>query len=183
MKYVEAPDQAVDDMNLEEPLVFMAGGITDCPDWQQEMVQMFRAKGTSVVLMNPRRANFPIKDPTAAETQIRWEHLHLKKAHAIMFWFPKETLCPIVLYELGAWSRMGWKPIFVGMDPQYKRRQDVEIQTKLARPNVQIHYSLKDLATAVLAWDYKAAYTKADKATTPVNPSAAMYKAADAGAE
>lgn len=153
MKYVEAPEDAVDDKNLEEPLVFMAGGITDCPDWQQQILQMIRQTGTSLVLMNPRRTNFPIHDPKAAEAQIRWEHLHLKKAHAILFWFPKETLCPIVLYELGAWSMMVHKPIFVGMDPKYKRRQDVEIQTKLVRPEVKVVYSLKDLAVNVLAWE------------------------------
>ena len=31
-------------------------------------------------------------------------HDALRDVHAISFWFPKETICPIVLYELGAWS-------------------------------------------------------------------------------
>jgi hypothetical protein len=149
MKYIEAPDVVKDD---KDKLVFLAGGITDCPDWQAEIVELFRQRGTSLALMNPRRANFPIHDPKAAEKQIKWEHDHLAKAHAILFWFPKETLCPIVLYELGAWSMMD-KPIFVGVEKEYKRRQDVEIQTKLARPKVVVVSDLKDLVHQVLDWE------------------------------
>jgi hypothetical protein len=43
--------------------------------------------------------------------------------------------------------------IFVGVHPEYKRRQDVEIQTGLARPEVEIVYSLSALAQQVLEWD------------------------------
>jgi len=105
----------------------------------------------NLVLLNPRRANFPIDDPNAAEKQIAWEHRHLRLANAILFWFPYETLCPIVLYELGAWSNVG-KVIFVGVHPDYKRRQDVEVQTRLAKPWVKIVYSLQDLAQQVKEW-------------------------------
>jgi hypothetical protein len=107
-------------------------------------------RDTNLVLLNPRHASFPISDPNAAE-QITWEHKHLRLANAILFWFPHETLCPIVLYELGAWSNVD-KVIFVGIHPDYKRRQDVEIQTKLAKPWVKIVYSLEDLAQQVKEW-------------------------------
>ena len=82
------------------PAVFLAGGITACSGWQQEIVAHLH--DLPVVILNPRRANFPIDDPTAAPQQIEWEHRHLRKADAIAFWFPCETLCPITLYELGA---------------------------------------------------------------------------------
>ena len=126
--------------------VFIAGGITDCPDWQQDFVKLL--SDTDITILNPRRANFPIHDPNAALEQIKWEHDNLRRAVAISFWFPKETICPIVLYELGAWS-MTDKPIFVGVHPEYQRRQDVEIQTQLSRPRVKIVYSLNDLAKQV----------------------------------
>jgi len=103
---------------------------------------------TDLILFNPRREHFPIGDPGAAQEQIAWEHAYLRTADAILFWFPCETLCPIVLYELGAWS-MTDKPIFVGVHPEYERRQDVEIQTCLARPTVKVCYSLEDLAQQV----------------------------------
>ena len=104
---------------------------------------------TRLVLFNPRRANFPMGDPGAAQEQIVWEHTHLHKATAISFWFPCETLNPITLYELGAWS-MRNKPLFVGVHPDYQRKQDVLIQTKLARPDIAVVESLRNsLGTSV----------------------------------
>lgn len=129
--------------------VFLAGGITDCPTWQDEVIDKIKAKPElDLVLLNPRRANFPIDDPNAAAEQIRWEFEHLRAATARLFWFPCETLCPIVLYELGAWSRT-WEPMFVGCHPDYQRRADVEIQTKLARPDVTVVSSLDALVTQI----------------------------------
>lgn len=145
MIYIEAPQDHIGD----EASLFLAGGITGCPDWQQEMVRML--SNTSLVLFNPRRANFPIHDPSAAKDQITWEHTCLRKATAISFWFPKETLCPIVLYELGAWS-MTDKKIFVGVDPGYQRAQDVQIQTSLVRPDIQVVASIAALAQQIASW-------------------------------
>jgi hypothetical protein len=136
------------------PAVFLAGGITGCPDWQQEIVDWLA--DLPLVFLNPRRADFPINDPAAAPLQIEWEFRHLRKASAILFWFPEETLCPISLYELGAWSvyrdERGIRPLFVGVHPGYLRRQDVEIQTRLTRPEIVIHNDLPSLADAVRQW-------------------------------
>ncbi len=129
--------------------IFLAGGITGCPDWQQEIIPMFN--NTPLVLFNPRRKNFPIDDPSAAARQIKWESKYLSKASAILFWFPQETLCPIVLYELGLWTKTS-KPIFIGVHPRYKRVLDVEIQTKINRPGTIITYNLHDLARKVMDW-------------------------------
>ena len=143
MKYIEAPNT----YNRPGKSIFLAGGITGCPNWQAEVVKLL--EGSILTLFNPRRAKFPIDDSSASEFQIKWEYDHLRKASAILFWFPCETLCPIVLYELGAWS-MTDKPIFVGIHPEYQRRQDVELQTRLVRPALQVVYSIKDLAAQVL---------------------------------
>jgi hypothetical protein len=136
------------------PAVFLAGGVTGCPDWQREVVGLLR--DLPVALLNPRQASFPIGDPLAAPRQIEWEHRHLRRADAVLFWFPAESLCPIALYELGAWSvyqdARGLRPLFVGVHPRYPRRQDVEIQTRLARPDVPVVYQLSDLAERVCRW-------------------------------
>ena len=142
MQYIEAPHTYRDSWKS----LFLAGGITNCPNWQADIVKML--EDTSLVLLNPRQANFNISDPLAADLQIEWEHDHLIKATAILFWFPRETLCPIVLYELGAWS-MTDKPIFIGAHPDYSRRVDVVIQTKLVRPDVVVVDSIADLANQV----------------------------------
>ena len=104
-----------------------------------------------ITILNPRRKIFPGHNPKASEEQIKWEYSHLRKAKAISFWFPDETLCPICLYELGAWS-MTDKQLFVAMNPAYKRRRDVEIQTKLVRPEIEIVYSLNDLSKQIRLW-------------------------------
>lgn len=142
MKYIESPEVYIG----REKSLFLAGGITNCPDWQELMRRALI--DTDIVLFNPRRHNFPIGDPNAAEAQIKWEYNHLRKASMILFWFPEETLCPIVLYELGSWSITD-KKLFVGVHPEYKRRQDVEIQTRLIRPEIKIVYDLGSLANQI----------------------------------
>lgn len=132
---VTAPDRNVP----EGPSLFIAGGITDCPEWQTEAIAGL--SDTDLVLFNPRRATFNVRDPQAAPGQIQWEHEMLRQADAIMFWFCEEALQPIALYELGAWS-MTNKPIFVGAHPNYKRRLDVVHQTQLIRPDIYIAGSL-----------------------------------------
>lgn len=143
-KYIEA----LDEFDGNGPSLFLAGGITECVDWQKQVAEILAP--LPITIVNPRRAQFPMGDPAAATRQIEWEHRHLRKASAILFWFPCETLCPITLYELGAWS-MTTKPLFIGTHPDYRRRDDVVIQTRLARPDVQVVHSLDDLLKQVHA--------------------------------
>jgi len=141
--YIEAPGE----FDGQGKSIFCAGGITGCPDWQARMVQLL--SDSDWIILNPRRANFPIDNPKASQEQIEWEHKHLRLAQAIFFWFPQESICPIVLYELGAWS-MTQKPLFIGIHPNYPRKQDVVIQTSLVRPDINIVYSLEELARQIL---------------------------------
>ncbi|KYK26479.1 hypothetical protein AYK26_04990 [Euryarchaeota archaeon SM23-78] len=145
MKYIEAPT----DYLGNKKSLFLAGGITDCPDWQAELTSLL--KNEDIVLLNPRRKNFPIHDPNATRTQITWEYNHLKKVEGISFWFPKETLCPIVLFEYGKWLVKD-KPLFVGVHSEYKRRQDIEIQTELEKSDLKIVYDLDSLANQIKQW-------------------------------
>lgn len=146
MKYIESPNTY--EPRAGDTSLFLAGGITGCPDWQQGIVRLLAE--TDVVVLNPRQKHFPIADPTAAEAQIRWEHAYLRAADEILFWFPCESLCPIALYELGAWS-MTDKPLYIGVHPDYRRRRDIEIQTRLTRPDIAIVYGLYELAAQITA--------------------------------
>ena len=145
MKYIEAPK----DYNGTERSLFLAGGITGCINWQADLADLL--KDEEIVLLNPRRINFPIDDQNAAPEQIEWEYTHLQKADAVSFWFPKETVCPITLYELGVQIAKD-KPLFMGIDPEYSRRLDVEIQTRLERPEIKIEYNLNRLADQIKQW-------------------------------
>lgn len=149
MRYIEAPEEWHPGVR-EHPAVFLAGGITGCPDWQSQIVALLANHG--VTLLNPRRVDFPIGQPDASREQIAWEHLHLRRADAIVFWFCAAQIQPIALYELGAWS-MTSKPMAVGIERGYERELDVRIQTELARPDVKIVDSLRALAKTVVPGD------------------------------
>lgn len=145
MKYLEAPTE----YHGNERSLFLAGGITGCPDWQADLTDLLG--DTDLVLLNPRRTNFSLHEQKFTQEQIEWEHRHLKKADAISFWFPKETVCPIALYELGVYS-MRNKPLFIGVHPGYARKQNVEIQTRLARPEIEIVSDLNLLSKKIKEW-------------------------------
>ena len=146
MRYVEA----LNEWDGEGVSLFIAGGISNCSDWQSEMAPLL--SDTELVLLNPRRKNFPMEDPFAAPIQIKWEHKYLAYPHAVLFWFPPETLCPITLFELGTFARTDI-PVFVGVDPNYARKLDIEVQMSLWRPDIKVVYSLVDLANQVKQWE------------------------------
>lgn len=159
MKLIKCPVTLIDvcpvpDIELGR-FVFVAGGITNCPDWQGYITEQFKDQ-PGLFLIDPRRDNFDASDPLMSDKQIEWEFYHLHNSDAIMFWFPEETLCPITLYELGVWAGMGFqrnrhnrKQIFVGCHPNYKRRFDVIKQLSMLRPEVIVRDSLEDLISDV----------------------------------
>lgn len=165
MKVITAPNHPTPDEMDTYWTLFASGGITGAPNWQPEYLDML--KDADGLVFNPRRPEFDVRDPNNAIAQIKWEANYLEFASAISFWFPKETLCPITLYELGRWTplvatrdpyggtnhyMLERKTLFIGVHPEYARRTDVEIQTKLARPDITIVYSLPELAAQVRAW-------------------------------
>jgi hypothetical protein len=161
LTYIEAPDDYA--LKVGERSVFLAGGITGCPDWQSSMVEKLREKGGKMAVFNPRRSNFDVKDPTAAEKQIAWEFKALRSAELISFWFAEDQIQPIALFEYGAWMSHSWSfkgqcvelegqgNVVVGCHPKYPRRQDVIIQTRLARPDIIVVDNLDALASLVHA--------------------------------
>lgn len=134
-------------------MVFLAGGITDCPLWQDEIVEKFN--GSDLFLANPRRKEWPENhpDPTAFEReQVTWEYNHLLRSNGILFWFPKETVCPITLFELGSWANRP-KKLFIGIEPGYSKEGTVRVQIDLERVGQKIHNNLDDLVDDVLFWE------------------------------
>lgn len=145
MRYIECPEV----YEGKEKSIFLAGGITNCLIWQSDLVRLL--ENTNLTILNPRRKHFPTDNLDIEEEQINWEYNHLAKASAVSFWFPRETLCPITLYELGK-QIISKKPIFIGIHPDYQRKKDVEIQTRLVRSEIKIIYSLKNLSKQTKSW-------------------------------
>lgn len=144
-KYKEAPAEI--DATLHDS-IFLAGGIVGCPDWQQEIKKLLECTRQGFWIFNPRRKEFPDKDPQVKEEQKKWEYKYLNKVTAILFWFPKEMTRPTTLFQLGAHLKDD-KPIFVGVHPNYPRKREVEIQIELFRPEIKIVYSLEELSQQI----------------------------------
>ena len=115
--------------------VFLAGGITDCPPWQDKVIKKLEElEGifdlSKLIIINPRRQEWDMEDPNAIVEQIKWEHKYLKKCDIVSYFFSNsESLQPITLYELGKWANK--KSSVVTVEKGYKREKDVYIQTAL----------------------------------------------------
>lgn len=142
MHLIEAPNPYPASADL-----FLGGGITNCPDWQADVVKML--EGTDLIILNPRRSAAFTGD--IADEQIRWEYEALRAVKTVLFWFPKETLCPITLFELGVFSQRKDTRLIVGTHPEYARRFDVQVQMELSRPEVVVHDSIDDMISDYLS--------------------------------
>jgi hypothetical protein len=145
---IEAP---ATDYERRRHQLFLAGGITNCPDWQREAISEL-IDIPDLTILNPRRADFDVNDHAVEQEQITWEFKQLKDATEIAVWFSQGSLNPITLYELGIWvNGRPDIPAFIGIDPAYQRHNDVIIQTRLARPDIIPVFSLGALVKGVRA--------------------------------
>ena len=127
-----------------------------------------------IYLMNPRRPNFPINDPSAADVQIKWEIDMLEKCDIFMlekcdifsmyFANTLESDQSICFYELGRnIERMKkrfpfdwWERIVVTCEKGFRRWKDVDVQTSLATDDevvvnlVENDVELKEHTRAIL---------------------------------
>jgi len=126
---------AIEDIELNDDdiVCFLAGGITNCADWQSAVIDELSKYDTEhLVIMNPRRKNFPIENPNASREQIEWEFKWLNHCDIFSMYFDGgESLQPICLYELGRHLPLK-RDIVVSVEKGYKREQDVIIQSELA---------------------------------------------------
>lgn len=133
---------------LNQTAIFMAGGITGCPDWQHVMVEQL-ANVPNLILVNPRRNDWDLTK--SSKDQITWEYHHLHIVDYTYFWFPKEGMCAITLYELAMAVAKRGDRIRVGVEPGYWRELDVREQLALAAPWIDIVSTLDELYNPVWA--------------------------------
>jgi hypothetical protein len=145
---IEAPNEIYSLKNHKNLKMFLAGGISKCPDWQSYVIGELK-NVDNLTIYNPRRKKFPIDNPAEAEQQITWEFNHLRDATVLFFWFSRGSLNPIALYELGMWCNSDDKIAIIGVDPEYERKSDVIMQTNLARPNIEIFDSIDKMTEEV----------------------------------
>lgn len=129
MKLIRSPDT--------QPLsnwksIFLAGGISNCEDWQMELTDYL--SDLNVTIVNPRRVGDLATTGEETKKQIEWEFNYLRRCSVVSFWFPKTSICPITLFELGRVLGTYIQDnitVIIGCDPEYTRLFDVQQQSGL----------------------------------------------------
>lgn len=126
--------------------IFLAGGISNCPDWQDYVANELKKKLKNVDIINPRRKIWDDerKDSSVSLDQIVWEKNYIDSADYILFYFPKDTLCPITLFELGA-ALYTKRIVSIGIEPGYQREFDIRTQVGLVDESINITNSLDEM--------------------------------------
>ena len=127
--YIKCPQDYFGEVNNKK--IFLAGGISQCYDWQEDAADylMLHLAGYDVDILNPRRDNFNVD--TSEEEQVAWEYNAIQLSDYLLFWFPKTSVCPITLFELG--QALGYRTKFrrtvaIGMDEAYIKRENILAQ-------------------------------------------------------
>lgn len=164
--------------NPKNVKVFLAGGITNCPNWQKETLEHLEDyKPNNLIVFNPRRKTFDVTDPAAAQKQIEWEYKYLNEMDIFSMYFAAgDSPQPICMYELGrhlermkARFPQDWKSrIVVSVEDGYCRAEDVKIQMSLvtgeyphscatpANHAMFIYIAYRRALNDILGYNYKA---------------------------
>ena len=141
MRLIKAPEEF--EYNSNDVKVFLAGGISNCEDWQRKVAEELQNEPDDLILIDPRSDKFDRDDDKAEIRQISWEFKMLENCDIFSMYFcGSESVQPICMYELGRnivrmqnrfptvdeWGHR----IIITADPNYKRYKDVFIQGNLA---------------------------------------------------
>ena len=152
--YLEAPNYLKPgEIKDWERTVFLAGSISNARNWQIEAKEKLLSH---FHVFNPRRENYNNFDPNEERTQITWEFNHINLSTIILFYFSEETLAPITLWECARAIENAkytpWKRIYICIHPNYKRKNDIIIQTELINPNIarNIFFNLEGMCNKII---------------------------------
>ena len=123
--------------------VFLAGGITNCEEWQKIVINYFKENWKherGIIFLNPRRDSFDVTNPDATLEQIKWEFKYLSHRNVAfsMYFADSDSSQPICFYEMGRAVGMATnkhfqsKKLFIATNNKFFRKEDVLIQGKLA---------------------------------------------------
>ena len=119
---------------------FLGGGITNCRDWQKEVIEeLYNLEKqfdlTDLVVFNPRRQYFDV-NKIKAEDQIKWQYSSIMSSDLFSMFFCGDTDSPqpICFFEYGkelVKRKNKVNTLIVTAEKTFKRIEDVIIQTKL----------------------------------------------------
>lgn len=148
--------------------LFIAGGIRNCPPWQDLLIEKLqnderlknelkietdpweKANGIiprteeeiKIIIFNPRCKEIPDE-----VSQIMWEYNKLDFSDLISFWFSEGSVNPITLFEYGSYLKSK-KDLVIGCHENYERKLNIITQTALVastnKSTIKINESFED---------------------------------------
>ncbi len=116
--------------SFERPAIFLAGSIDNgtAEQWQNQFIAA--CEGEPVILLNPRRQQWPNESEQRPRNaifreQVEWELGALESADIVALYLSPETRAPISLLELGLWARSG--KLVVACPDGFWRKGNVEM--------------------------------------------------------
>lgn len=169
MKVITAPEYYVP--TREEITVFLAGGITNCEDWQKEVIDYLKSlpeeKTDKLVIFNPRRDKWPKNSDTEEiRRQINWEADYIRSADIFTMYFTntEKSDQPICFYELGKYANRNND--IISYQEGFKRALDVEFQMSINNIYSCVHKNITPVQHAELIFNqYKSEVTYRNGAT------------------
>ena len=164
MKVITSPN--IHNRQPEDIVCFLAGGISNCPDWQKTVIEEIEKTEdidlSHLVIFNPRQENFKMYDAVTAQKQIEWEFRWLEQCDIFSMYFCNaDSVQPICMYELGRHVlKKERQPnnIIISIEDGYARQFDVITQVNLAitKPDVILCHATPRFHAARIVNCYKA---------------------------
>ncbi|MCX6728642.1 MAG: hypothetical protein NTV39_02655 [Candidatus Saccharibacteria bacterium] len=141
-------------IEVDSPVIFLAGPIQGAPDWQSEARKIIHKIDESIVVASPR-GDFKKSKSFVYEKQVDWETHYLREAGkngVVLFWLagqttdtPGRSFAQTSRFELAEWKvrheRDGVK-LTIGIDENFGNARYIRRRFSQDAPDVQIADSL-----------------------------------------
>jgi hypothetical protein len=141
-------------LDLDGPLIFLAGPIQGTSDWQSAAIQIIHQLAPEIHIANPRREL--LNEKFDSDAQIEWDTHYLRRAAqegAILFWLASEefpisgrTFAQTTRFELAEWKmrheRDGAR-LAVGISPDFSGRKYIKKRFSQDCPSVPLSSTLQ----------------------------------------
>lgn len=164
-----------DYLDIEGPLVFLAGPIQGAPRWQDSAIRIIRLEDEGLHIANPRRGAFLDSDFVYNE-QVDWETHYLRRAAedgAILFWLAKEAehscdraYAQTAGFELGEWQnerKRSKAMVAVGIEPGFTNERYIRRRLSQGHPGLPVYPTLEETCRKVI----QMAYTRTTPSSQP----------------
>ena len=144
-------------VDLDLPLVFLAGPIQGTADWQSLAIRTLQREADWLDIASPRVGSWSEADPSAFRRQIDWEHHYLDLAAGdgvTMFWLANETehdcsraYAQTSRFELGeAMMRHLWRGahVVVGIDSKFPNARYLAYTLAKKAPLIPVFRTLEE---------------------------------------